>query len=162
MQEKEFKIYEYDVVRSFPEIGLSNAAKIVYARKTGLANTDYDNFIDRAIKQEFKVLAVREVLDKVVLCNEIRNYKRGLFHIQYEPNTGEIDLYSSEFWPEEMEWPVFDIPFLLFIKSKGNDLDIIFKEERTNMEYDWKNVPSAKLFIQGLKEYLIDPFAFLK
>ena len=162
MQENNYKIYEYDVVRNYPEIGLLNTAKIVYTRNAGLANSVYDTFINTAIRQEFKVMAIREVLDKYVLCNEIRNLKRGIFHIQYEPDTGEIDLYSTEFLPEQMEWPVYDIPFLLFIRSKGDDMDVIFKEERTSMKYDWKDIPSAELFMQGLKSYLVNPFVVLK
>lgn len=161
MENNNIKIIEYNLIRKVPEFELANSAKIVYVRRGGILNDKYYNFIDAAIRQEFNVVGIREVTDLQVLKNEVIHHKRGVFHIQYEPNTDEIDIYTTELLSENIEWPVFDIPFPLFIKSKGDGLDIIFTHEIAQMQYDWKDIPSAKVFIQELRQELVNPFPIL-
>ena len=155
------KIIEYNVIRTVPEFQFLNSAKILYVRKDGIFDQKYESFINKAIGQVFKVMGYREVTDLDILRNEVRNDLRGVFHIQYEPDTDKIDLYTTAMELEGKEWPVYDIPFPMFEKSKGDGLDIIFKEEISMMKYDWTDIPSAKEFIQGLKNELVNPFPII-
>ena len=81
--------------------------------------------------------------------------------IQYEPDTDEIDLYSTEFISEEKEWPVYDIVFPLYVKSNDEGLDIVFKHEMAQMKYESEDIPSARDFIESLKKELVDPLPII-
>ena len=83
-------IIEYNVVRRVPEFKLTNSAKIVYAYKGSIMNEKCKSFIDNAIRQALDVIGIREVTDLQKLRNEVGNYKKGIFHIQYEPNADEV------------------------------------------------------------------------
>lgn len=89
------------------------------------------------------------------------NHKKGLFHIQYEPDTDKIDLYATEFISEKKEWPIYDIVFPLYVKSNGEGLDIVFKHEMAQMKYESKDIPSARDFIESLKKELVDPLPII-
>lgn len=155
------KIIEYNVVRRLPEFNMANAAKIVYVRKRDLADDEYDAFINKAIRQVFDIVTFRKVTDIESLRREVENHKKGLFHIQYEPDTDEIDLYSTEFISEEKEWPVYDIVFPLYVKSNDEGLDIVFKHEMAQMKYESEDIPSARDFIESLKKELVDPLPII-
>lgn len=155
------KIIEYNVVRRLPEFNMANAAKIVYVRKRNLADDEYDAFINKAIRQVFDIVTFRKVTDIESLRREVENHKKGLFHIQYEPDTDEIDLYSTEFISEEKEWPVYDIVFPLYVKSNDEGLDIVFKHEMAQMKYESEDIPSARDFIESLKKELVDPLPII-
>ena len=155
------KIIEYNVVRRLPEFNMANAAKIVYVRKRDLADDEYDAFINKAIRQVFDIVTFRKVTDIESLRREVENHKKGLFHIQYEPDTDEIDLYSTEFISEEKEWPVYDIVFPLYVKSNDEGLDIVFKLEMAQMKYESKDISSASDFIERLKKELVNPLPII-
>lgn len=155
------KIIEYNVVRKLPEFNMANAAKIVYVRKRDLAEDKYDAFINKAIRQVFDIVTFRKVTDIGLLRREVENHKKGLFHIQYEPDTDEIDLYSTEFISEEKEWPVYDIVFPLYVKSNDEGLDIVFKHEMAQMKYESEDIPSARDFIESLKKELVNPLPII-
>lgn len=161
MENCNIKIVEYNVVRRLPEFKLANEAKIVYVRKRDTVDDKYDTFINNAIKQVFDIVTYRKVTDIGLLRIEVENHKKGWFHIQYEPDTDKIDLYSTEFISEEKEWPVYDIVFPLYVKTKGEGLDIVFKQEMAQMKYDNRDIPSAKDFIEGLKKELVEPLPII-
>jgi hypothetical protein len=155
------KIVEYNVARRESEFNLSNIAKIIYVRKRGLVNDEFDVFVTEAINQIFDNVAYREVIDIPLLRKEVNNYNKGLFHIQYEPDTKEINLYSTESLQKGKKWPVYDIVFPLFIKSNGDGLDVVFRSEIVKMHYDWKDIQNANDFIQRLKKELVDPLSII-
>ncbi len=155
------KIVEYNVVRRLPEFKMANAAKIVYVRKSDHADDEYDTFINEAIRQVFDNVTFRKVTNIELLRREVENYKKGLFHIQYELDTDKIDLYATEFISEEKKWPVYDIVFPLYVKSNGEGLDIVFKHEIAQMKYESKDIPSARDFIESLKKELINPLPII-
>lgn len=155
------KIIEYNVVRRLPEFNMANAAKIVYVRKRDFAEDKYDAFINKAIRQVFDIVTFHKVTDIESLRREVENHKKGLFHIQYEPDTDEIDLYSTDFISEEKEWPVYDIVFPLYVKSNDEGLDIVFKHEMAQMKYESEDIPSARDFIESLKKELVNPLPII-
>ena len=151
------RIYSYDVIRKVPELQLINHAKIIYARKMSIAFDEFDSFIQKAIKQEFEIVACREYSEVEDLKREVARFQEGVFHIQYEPDTDTIALYITELWNKGIVWPVYDIPLPLFVQMRGDDMDIIFQEHRSNMKYQWDDIESAKAFINRYKTDLVNP-----
>lgn len=151
------RICSYDVIRKVPEFQLINHAKIIYARKTSIAFDEFDGFIQKAIEQEFEIVAYRECSKAEDLKHEVARFQKGVFHIQYEPDTDTIALFITELWNKGIVWPVYDIPLPLFVQLRGDDMDIIFKEHRSNMKYQWDDIESAKAFINSYKTDLVNP-----
>ena len=157
------RIYSYDVLRNVPELKLISHAKIIYARKTDGPSDLFDDFIKEAIKQEFSIVACREYTEADDLKREVERYQKGIFHIQYEPDTDTIELYITELYKkavesdESLEWPVFDIPLPLFAEKRADGMSVIFEEHISFMKYEWNDTESAKAFIEEYKHDLLNP-----